>query len=82
MEDSNLYIMGVLLGKRTSEAPEVQKVFTKYGESILSRLGIHESEELNGFISLNIRASEKYMQAFEEDLTSIEGVDVKYMKVK
>jgi hypothetical protein len=82
MEDTNLYIAAVLLEKRTTEAPDVQKVFTKYGQYILSRLGIHESDDLNGFISLNMRASEDTIRKFEDELTSIEGVNVKYMKVK
>lgn len=78
----NLYMMGVLIEKRNAEAPEVQKVFTRFGSCILSRLGIHECDNPNGFISLNIRASEDYIAEFSDDLTSIEGVDVKYMKVK
>lgn len=82
MEDKRLYMMAVLLEKRNSEAPDVQEVFTKYGECILSRLGIHECAASEGLISLNIRADEDIMERFGDELTSIKGVTVKYMAVK
>ena len=79
MENQNLYMMAVLLDKRNLEAPEVQKVFTKYGDCILSRLGIHECAETNGLISLNIKSTDEYMKQFESELESIRGVSVKHM---
>lgn len=82
MEDQKLYMMAVLLDKRNVEAPEVQKVFTKYGDCILSRLGVHECAAVEGLISLNIRSSEDVISRFEDELTSIEGVTVKHMAVK
>lgn len=82
MNDKGLYMMGVMLEKRTAEAPEVQKVFTEYGDIILSRLGIHEFDEPNGLISLNVRSTEKRLGEFEENLSSIKGVTVKHMLIK
>lgn len=79
MEDKNIYMMGVIVEKRNVEAPEVQKVFTKYGDCILSRLGIHDCDDPNGLITINIRSTEENIQKFENDLTSIKGVTAKHM---
>ena len=82
MSDTNLYMMGVLVEKRDVEAPEVQKVFTKYGQCILSRFGIHQCDESNGLISLNIKSTQENIKSFEKDLTSIKGVSVKHIMLK
>lgn len=82
MEDKHLYMAGVLIEKRSSDAPEAQKVFTKYGDCILSRFGIHDFDDENGLISLNIRAGEEYLKEFENELSSIKGVTVKHMMLK
>jgi hypothetical protein len=82
MADKNLYMMGVLVEKRDVEAPEVQKVFTKYGDCILSRFGIHQFDDPNGLISLNLRSTQENIKSFEQDLTSIEGVSVKHIMLK
>lgn len=79
MDNNKLYMMAVLLGKRSCEAPEVQKVFTKYGDCILSRLGIHECAETMGVISLNIKSNDEYIERFTSELESIDGVSVKHM---
>jgi len=82
MGNGNLYMMAVLLDKRSAEAPEVQKIFTKYGDCILSRLGVHECEDSNGLISLNIRSSEDNITRFEGELKAIYGVNAKHMMVE
>lgn len=82
MPDKNLYMMGVMLNKRDAEAPEVQKVFTKYGNCILSRFGIHEFDDPNGLISLNVRTDEGNLGSFEDELSSIRGVTVKHILIK
>lgn len=82
MEENNLYMMAVLLGKRNAEAPDVQKVFTRYGDCILSRLGIHECDATDGLISLNVRSTDEGIRNFEDELSSISGVTVKHMLVK
>lgn len=82
MEENSLYMMAVLLGKRNAEAPEVQKVFTRFGDCILSRLGVHECTASDGLISLNIRSSDEVITNFENELSSISGVTVKHMLIK
>ncbi len=79
----SLGIMGILVDKRTKSAPKVQEVLTKYGDSILSRVGIHDpGEEENGLITLNIRDKNERIEELEKKLEELDGVEVKtiYMK--
>lgn len=82
MSDKNLYMMGVMLEKRDTEAPDVQEVFTRYGNCILSRFGIHQFDDPNGLISLNVRTDEDNLRKFEDELTSIKGVTAKHILLK
>lgn len=75
---SNLSIMGILVDKRTKSAPEVQEILTKYGDSILSRFGIHDpGEKEHGLITLNLRDKEERLKALVHDLEHLDGVTVK-----
>lgn len=75
---NTLSIMGILVDKRTKSAPRVQEILTKYGDSILSRVGIHDLEEQdNGLITLNIRDKNEKISALSQELESLEGVQVK-----
>jgi putative iron-only hydrogenase system regulator len=75
--------MGILVDKRTKSAPKVQEVLTKYGDSILSRIGIHDpGEKEHGLITLNLRDKEEQLEALTQELEHLDGVTVKtvYMK--
>ncbi len=75
---SALNIMGVLVDKRTKSAPVVQEVLTKYGDSILSRFGIHDpGEKEHGLITLNLRDKEERIEALARELEELDGVTVK-----
>ncbi len=80
---SNLGIMGILVDRRTKSAPKVQEILTKFGDSILSRVGIHDpGEEQHGLITLNVRDRNDKIEELERELEGLEGVSVKtvYMK--
>jgi len=76
-------IMAILVDKRTDAAPEVQKVLTEHGCVINNRLGIHESSTCadEGMIILDITVSDQEVDELEKDLTAIDGVKVKSMKL-
>ncbi len=79
----SLGIMGILVDKRTESASKVQNVLTKFGDSILSRVGIHDpGEEQNGLITLNIRDRNEKIEELRKELESLDGVTVRtiYMK--
>lgn len=79
----SLSIMGILVDKRTKSAPKVQEVLTAFGDSILSRVGIHDpGEEQHGLITLNVRDEEQRIEALANELRELDGVDVKTMIMK
>lgn len=80
---SNLSIMGILVDRRTKSAPKVQEVLTKYGDSILSRTGIHDpGEKEHGLITLNLRDEEEQLEALAQELESLDGVTVRSINMK
>lgn len=79
----NLCIMGILVDKRTQSAPKVQEILTKHGDSILSRVGIHDpGEEQHGLITLNVRDKRERIDTLAEELQGLEGVSVKTVTMK
>ncbi|RCW40662.1 MULTISPECIES: hypothetical protein [unclassified Halanaerobium] len=76
-------IMAVLVDKRTDAAPEVQKILTDYGCFIKTRLGMHESSTCadEGMIILDLTAADEKVKELKDELTNIEGVKVKSMKL-
>jgi hypothetical protein len=75
--------MAILVDKRTQSAPRVQEILTKYGDSILSRVGILDpGEEQHGLITLNLRDQKERIGQLESDLDELEGVTVKTINIK
>ena len=76
-------VLGVHITERVKHAPQVQDLFTKYGCSIKTRLGLHEvSEEFcspNGLVLLEMAGSEEPTFELIEKLEAVEGVDVQKM---
>jgi hypothetical protein len=75
-------IVGVHVLNRESRAEDVQHLFTKYGEQIKTRLGLHDVHDgfssANGLILLEMLDTEQTNQMIDE-LKSINGVDVNIM---
>ncbi|MCX7747623.1 MAG: hypothetical protein N2645_12165 [Clostridia bacterium] len=79
----SLSIMGILVDKRTQAAPKLQEILTKYGDSVLSRVGIHDpGDEEHGLITLSVRDKAERILSFEQELQSLEGVHVKTLNMK
>ena len=76
------FIIGVKLGNRVDSAVEFQRVLTKYGCIIKSRLGLHDVSENKcspqGVILMEI-IDEETGKKFEEELKDIEGAQVQTM---
>ncbi|HEX3028735.1 MAG TPA: hypothetical protein VHT34_05430 [Clostridia bacterium] len=78
-----LSIMGITVDKRTKSAPQVQEILTKFGDSILMRVGVHDpGEEQNGLITLNLRDKDEKIMALQRELESLDGVNVKSIEMK
>lgn len=78
----NRRILGIQVYNRIQLAGEVQKVLTRYGCSIKTRLGLNdediESEEA-GLIILELTGDENEWIKLENELLMIEGVLVEKM---
>ncbi len=80
----NYNIMAIVVGHRSKNAPEVQKVLTKYGCMIKVRLGLHEAGNVcseEGLVLLQLVGDSSEIKHFQEELSAIEGVRVNTMTV-
>jgi metal-responsive CopG/Arc/MetJ family transcriptional regulator len=75
-----MYVVSISVKERKQEVPEVQDLLTKYGDQISVRLGVHGcSDEHVGLLLVIYK--EEAIEEFIEELKSIGGVLVNYMKV-
>lgn len=77
------HLMGIVVDRRKTQAPNVQEVLTKYGDIIKSRIGLHEgyTEENNSFIILTLMNSENRIKELKMALCEIDGVKAKTVKI-
>jgi hypothetical protein len=82
MTVTEIRILGILVTNREYEADHVQRILTKYGCSIKTRLGLHEDEtgcNSCGLIVLELTGETSEMDKLENELKSLEGLQVKNM---
>ena len=76
-------IYGVHVTNRVRCVPAVQRVFTEFGCSIRTRLGLHDVHEdycsPSGMILLEMTGPSGEIRKFERKLKSMAGVQVKKM---
>jgi hypothetical protein len=76
-------IVGVHITDRVHHAQDVQDLFTEYGCSIKSRVGLHEVSDNfcspNGLVLLEMAGDEKPVFELIEKLKAIKGVDIQQM---
>lgn len=76
-------VLGVQISNRVTSVPAVQKVLTKYGCNIKTRLGLHEVDQDScstaGLLILETFGQQKQIKEFEEALKAVKGVVVKKM---
>ncbi len=77
------WILGIRISDREHEVSLVQNVLTKFGCSIRTRLGLHEVKDgycaPGGLILLELTGDPSEFIKLENELLSIEGLDVKKM---
>lgn len=80
---SETRILGVMVSDRGTVARKVQKVLTKYGCSIKSRLGLNDLERDNcqecGLIILELTGDVGECLRLENELWAIDGVRIQKM---
>lgn len=76
-------ILGVHVTNRMRKAGEVQKIFSKYGCCIKTRVGLHEVHKdycsASGLILLEMVGAESKAKELAAKLSAIAGVQVKKM---
>ena len=74
-------VLAVHILDRVHEANRVQDVFTKFGKSIRTRIGLHDICEQDfvpeGVILLDICGGETAADELKRELTAIEGIETK-----
>lgn len=80
---SEIRILGVLVETRGQTADKVQKILTKYGCSVKTRLGLHVQETTAcqgcGIILLELTGSADECIRLENELWALEGIKVQKM---
>jgi hypothetical protein len=80
--ESEIRIVAILIKDRAKEVGAVQKMLSKYGCSIKTRLGLHEEDSEGkscGLIILELTGEVAEMNRLEEGLRSIPGVETDRM---
>jgi hypothetical protein len=76
-------IFGIHVIGRGEHAPTVQSVLTEYGDSIKTRLGLHDVHEgfcsPNGLLLVEFLGDQARGEAFSKKVAAIQGVEVKRM---
>jgi hypothetical protein len=80
----SLCILGIRINDRIKEAGNVQKVLTKYGCSIKTRLGLHEVTDnhcsTSGLVILELTGPQADQDNLKKDLEAIQGITMKKME--
>lgn len=79
---TNVRLLGVKVCNRQSVAAQVQVLFTKYGSSIRTRLGLNEpgeSDKSGSLIVLELIGNINEWEKLEKELLQLEKVEVKRM---
>ena len=76
-------LVGVHITERAKHAGKVQEIFTTYGCSIRTRLGLHEADagrcSPNGLIILEMAEDDAVIAEMVAELDALEGVEVQQM---
>ncbi|HSA04724.1 MAG TPA: hypothetical protein P5145_03940 [Tenuifilaceae bacterium] len=78
-------VLGIRIEDRVKEAGEVQKVLTKFGCSIKTRLGLHEVSNdfcsSSGLILLELTGPKDEQEKLHETLQKIPGTLIRKMEL-
>lgn len=83
MVSKEIWVIGIHVSDRVQKIQLIQPVLTKFGCSIKTRLGLHETDEENcspnGLIILELSGNPAEFVKLENELLQIEGLEVKKM---
>ncbi|ARN56492.1 hypothetical protein [Sedimentisphaera salicampi] len=74
-------ILGVHVTERLKHAQAIQEVLTNFGDTIKTRIGLHdvngEISSPNGVLLLECIDKQDRFSSLKQDLSNIEGVEIK-----
>lgn len=77
-------LVAIKIGARTEHAPQVQEVLTKYGCSIRTRVGFHDTDEnhcsSDGILILQMAGKEAEIQKMLDELNDLHEVSAKFIE--
>lgn len=83
MDKHRHVVLGIHITGRVRHVPSVQDLFTEYGCSIKTRLGLHDVAEgycsPNGLILLEMTGDDGPVSELTRKLEAIEGIEVQKM---
>lgn len=71
-------VVGIVIENRADKADDVQNIITKYGDSIISRMGVPSSDRYTGIITIALEADTDRAAGFVGELKSIGGVTANF----
>jgi len=76
-------ILGVMINEPSKEPGKIQNIFTRYGCSIRTRLGLHDTGEdyasETGLVLLELVGDPQECLRLENELLALDGVEVQKM---
>lgn len=79
-------IMAISIDKRSTKAPTVQEILTKYGEMIQFRLGMHDlhhgENNETGRILLQVIGDDTKIDSLKAELAALDLVKVQTMELE
>ncbi len=83
MKEARHIVLGIHITGRVEHARVVQDLFTEYGCSVKTRVGLHSVSDNfcspNGLVLLEMAGDEKPVFELFEKLNAVEGVDAQKM---
>ena len=83
MGSKEIWVLGVYVSDRMQKAALVQEILTKFGCSIKTRLGLHETEGEDyskaGLMILELSGDPTEFMKLENELLRVDGLEVKKM---
>ena len=83
MASKEIWVLGIHVSDRVHKISMIQPVLTKFGCSIKTRLGLHETDgencSPNGLIILELSGDPKEFVKLENELLLVDGLEVKKM---
>jgi hypothetical protein len=78
-----IWVLGIYVSERVQKVNQIQPILTKFGCSIKTRLGLHETDgencSKNGLMVLELSGDPAEFVKLENELLRVEGLDVKKM---